>query len=90
MRIILDVIHEGDGSCRYEGKHIEADIGDRDLYEAQDEIAKTLDAWREAHPERCDQFGAAESDLTIEEICEILPGWAEARVVETPVCSVFV
>lgn len=90
MRVMLDVIHEGDAVRRYDGKCVEIDTGDRGLGEAMDEIEAALDGWRATNLDRCDEFGSAERSLAIEEVCEILPEWAKAKVVPTPIRTVFI
>lgn len=89
--MFLAVIHEGDCESRYPEASIEVTLPDGvSVAEAQQEINEAMDAWREDHPDRCDEFGSAERDITINDVVAMIPERYGAKASDVALGDVFI
>ena len=91
-KVYFEIIHDGTGEQRFDGKCLVVESYDKDATELRQEIQACLDAWvkDEKNKDRIDQFGDAKDDLTAEEFLGILPPHLHAKMVDTPIRSAFI
>lgn len=91
-RVYFEIIHDGTGEQRFGGKCLLVERHGKSVSELREELQSYLDAWvsNDVNSSRLDQFGDAKDDLTVEEFLSIIPSHLNARMIDTPVRSVFI